>query len=138
MKQKFPVSKLKVHIIEPLSSSLANPLQKLNNASFLLVHKGVLVDLGKSPKDLNIVEGAHLFVFGALSMRIENLTIAQQSFKFYMRFRETKDDGWYIGRDRWDAAMFIPRRDVLILGAGIYEPFPQSRRDFKYGHKYVI
>ena len=27
---------------------------------------------------------------------------------------------------------------MRIFGAGIFEPFPQSRRSFKYGHKYVI
>lgn len=58
--------------------------------------------------------------------------------KFFKRFRDVRQDGWYIGRDRWDAVAFTPRRDVRIFGAGVFEPYPSGRHDFTYGHKYVI
>ena len=55
-----------------------------------------------------------------------------------MRFRDVRDDGWYIGRDRWDAIALQPRRDVKIFGNGIFEPYPQSQRHFIYGYKYIL
>jgi len=58
--------------------------------------------------------------------------------RFFKRFLDVRGDGWYIGKDRWDAVTFIPKRDVIVFGAGIFEPYPASRKDFKYGYKWVI
>lgn len=62
----------------------------------------------------------------------------RNEIRFYDRYKAIKDDGWYIGRDRWDAIIFIPNREVRIFGVGIFEPYPQSSRTFKYGYKYII
>jgi len=34
------LSHMRVHIIEPIITSLLNPMQKLNNASFIILHQG--------------------------------------------------------------------------------------------------
>ena len=101
------------------------------------MYNGQEIDIKHAPKDLCIPDKAQLFVFGSLSEKVENIA-SFSSVRWYRRFREIRGDGWYIGRDRWDAVTFIPNRDVKIFGIGIFEPYPQQRRDFKYGYKYVI
>ena len=127
----------KVHIAEPLAVSLLNPLEKLMASNFILVENGKEIDTSKSPRELGLKNNAQLMVYGSLSPKIENL-VSSSALRFFMRFRDVRNDGWYIGRDRWDGVMFIPKRDVRIFGVGIFEPYPQSRRDFKYGYKYVL
>lgn len=95
------------------------------------------MDAELAPKDLGLIDRSKIFILGTLSTNIENIGSAV-ALKFFKRFRDSRNDGWYIGRDRWDAVTFAPRRDVRICGAGIYEPYPQSSRTFKYGYKYVI
>jgi PHR domain len=132
------LSSMRVHIIEPLSVTLLNPLQKLMACDFLIIHKGKLIDPKNSPKELELEDGAELMCYGSLSSKIENLAFSSVALKFFRRFRDVRNDGWYIGRDRWDGVIFIAKRDVRIFGCGIFEPYPQSRRDFKYGYKYVL
>lgn len=117
------LSRLRIHIIEPLKSSLLNPIQKLYNAVFLFILDGKQLDIEQPPHALGLKDGAQVFVFGALSTKIENIGVVS-SLKFFKRFRDSRNDGWYIGRDRWDAVTFAPRRNVRIFGAGIYEPYP--------------
>ncbi len=93
--------------------------------------------MSKSPKDLGIKNNTQLVVFGSLANKIENIS-ASTALSWFKRFRDSRGDGWYIGRDRWDSVTFIPKRDVRIFGCGIFEPYPQSRRDFKFGYKYVL
>ena len=78
--------------------------------------------------------------FGSLSSNLGNTILSSKgsTLKFFKRFRDSRADGWYIGRDRWDAIAFQPRLDVKIFGVGIYEPYPVGNHPFKYGHKYII
>jgi hypothetical protein len=127
----------KVHIIEPLVASLLNPLEKLMASNFILVENGKELDTSKSPRELGLKHNAQLMVYGSLSNKIENITSSTQ-LRFFKRFRDVRGDGWYIGKDRWDAVTYIPKRDVRVFGVGIFEPYPQARKDFKYGYKYVL
>lgn len=51
---------------------------------------------------------------------------------------DSRSDGWYIGRDRWDAIIFQPSQNVRIYGIGIYEAHPLPARAFKLGYKYIL
>jgi len=118
-------------------ATLLNPLEKLMASNFTLVENGKEIDPSKSPRELNLQNNAKIMVYGSLSKKIEN-AISSGPLRFFKRFRDSRGDGWYIGRDRWDAVTFIPKRDVRILGVGIFEPYPAARKDFKYGYKYVL
>jgi PHR domain len=131
------ISLMKVDITEPLHSSLVNPLAKLQNAELIFIYKGKTLDVKGSPKDLNLPDKAQVMVLGVLTAQIENI-VSMRATKFFKRFRDTRNDGWYIGRDRFDAVTFTPRVDVRIFGAGVFEPYPLAVHNFTYGHKYVI
>lgn len=46
------------------------------------------------------------------------------SLKQWRRFKESRpNDSWYIGRERWDAIIFVPKKDVKIYGIGVYEKY---------------
>lgn len=84
---------------------------------------------------MGLRDKSQIMVYGSLASKISNISTVS-ALKFFKRFRDVRGDGWYIGRDRWDAVAFIPKRDVIIFGVGIFEPYPVSRRDFKFGYKY--
>ena len=42
-----------------------------------------------------------------------------------------------MGRDRWDALIFIPSKPIKVFGIGIYEKHP-SGGDFSIGYKYYV
>ena len=59
--------------------------------------------------------------------------------KWFSRFTTHKNDDWYIGEDKWDALIFIPKKDVKILGVGIFGAYgSQVQRDLTLGYKYII
>lgn len=46
--------------------------------------------------------------------------------KYFKRFRDVRNDGWYVGRDRWDAITLVPKKRVKIMGIGIFEAYPEG------------
>lgn len=77
-----------------------------------------------------------IYGFGLVKSLIEKNKMTQ--YKFWKRYLESRNDGWYIGRDRWDGIIFQPTRDIRVYGCGIYEGFPTAPRAFKFGYKFTI
>jgi hypothetical protein len=129
-----------VHIIESLAETLLNQLQKLYAADFIIVENGKELNVKKSPKDLCLKDQAQLVVFGFSTVSIKNIASKRGSLNWFCRFRDTKNDGWYIGRDRWDAVIFTVKRSIRVYGCGIFGPYNNSSGacDFKFGYKYII
>ena len=106
--------------------------------------KGKLLDLKKTAIELNLSTKEKLIAVGSLSEKILTLSFFAGPPRYFHRFYEVQNAGWIVGRrtggsnDRWDAVTFVPRRDVKIVGVGIFEDYPAQRRDFKYYHKYVL
>ena len=46
--------------------------------------------------------------------------------RYFRRFEigPDDDDDWNLSDETWDAVTFIPNRNVLIVGAGIFESCP--------------
>ena len=58
--------------------------------------------------------------------------------KFFRRFRDFRvGDSWYVGRDRWDALVFIPSKGIRVFGIGLFEVHPDGG-PFTMGYKYHI
>ena len=106
----------------------------------MLLNDGELLDVGMKPHEANLNPNTKILAVGALSSKISMAigTFAPKKFKFFRRFRDSRSDGWYIGRDRWDAVSFQPRQDIRVFGCGIFEPYPEGNHSFTYGYKYVI
>ncbi len=58
--------------------------------------------------------------------------------RFFRRFREVTKGPWKVGRGKWDTLKFIPTKDVLIVGASVFESYPSLQRDFKCGYKFEL
>jgi hypothetical protein len=101
---------------------MAENLQRLSAASSVLVYNGGALDLKKSPKDFCMASGAKVLAMAALTESQISMQVGGR-IRVFKRFRDVKNDGWYIGRDRWDAVTFIPTRNVVIRGVLIFEPY---------------
>ena len=77
-----------------------------------------------------------IYGYGIVKTQIEK--IHQTLYKFWRRYQESRSDGWYIGRDRWDGIIFQTSRNIRIFGCGIYEGYPSAPRAFKFGYKFTI
>jgi len=106
----------------------------------MLLLDGKVLDVILKPHELKLTPNSLILAVGILSSKVSPATGIRnpKSFKFFRRFYETRSDGWYIGRDRWDAISFQPRLDIRVFGCGIFEPYPEGNHSFKYGYKYQI
>ncbi|TNV82904.1 hypothetical protein FGO68_gene14978 [Halteria grandinella] len=46
--------------------------------------------------------------------------------------------GWFVTKDKWDAIVFEPKRNVLIYGIGIYQQIDRERSSFTLSYKILI
>lgn len=106
-------------------------------ANFEVIYNSKAVDCNKKPYELGLTPNTQILMIGALSSVITVFT-GPSSLKFWKRFRDTRSDGWYIGRDRWDGITFQPRSNIRVFGVGIFTPYPVGDHSFKYGYKYAI
>ena len=106
-------------------------------ANFVAIYNTKSLDSNQKPYELNLTPNSQILLIGALSPTVSIFT-GPKSFKFWKRFRDTRSDGWYIGRDRWDGIIFQPRNDIRVFGVGIFTPYPVGDHSFKYGYKYVL
>ena len=77
-------------------------------AEFIMIHEGVQVEGEGKPHEVGIKQDAEILAVGVLSAKIaaSGSGYSTKNLKFWRRFRDTRSDGWYIGRDRWDAVIF--------------------------------
>ena len=55
----------------------------------------------------------------------EALKLAEKVFKRFSNFGAGAV--WTIGKDKWDALAFIPKKDVLIIGTMMPEYYKESK-----------
>jgi len=113
---------------------IVEPLQRLFNCKYLIIWNGKELDtMSKHIHEIGFRDNDKLLLVGVPSADQESSVT-----KSYKRFRDFKvSDYWYVGRDRWDAIMFIPNKPIRVMGFGIFEVHP-SGGPFAMGYKYVI
>lgn len=120
----------------PLQKQLAAILSTLNYTDFILISDSKHLDSKMTLTQLNIKPLDLIYGFGIVKSHFEKTQ--QTLYKFWRRYQESRSDGWYIGRDRWDGIIFQTSRNIRIFGCGIYEGYPSAPRAFKFGYKYTI
>ncbi len=58
--------------------------------------------------------------------------------KSFERTVELSSTNWGIGKDKWDALIFEPKRDIRVYAIAIHGPYDNKPRDFTIGYKYII
>ena len=120
-------------IDEKLGVVLAN-LEKLYTCSGLAVLNGEPIDREKSLVEANVTEGDTIYIFGIVSSDV----VASGKISFFKRFKDFKpSDSWYVGENKWDALIFIPKKDIKIYGIGLFEKHPNGA-PMTLGYKYII
>lgn len=61
------LSKMRIHIAEPILESIVNPLHNLYNSNFIILQDGKLLDESLPPKDLNLNNNICLMALGSLT-----------------------------------------------------------------------
>lgn len=94
-------------------------------------------DHHESIADLELDESEQLLAL-AIQESASKRRRKHKDVKFFKRFRDTRlGDSWYVGRDRWDAIVFIPKEDCWVFGIGIFEMYPNGH-NFTMGYVYHI
>ncbi|TNV83833.1 hypothetical protein FGO68_gene5627 [Halteria grandinella] len=127
-------SYLRVHIEEKLQTIL-DSLEQLHQMKFLPIYDGKLLNISKTFIENYIPEKATIFFYGAIS---EVPITSNFQVRFFKRFVSLRGgDSWYVGFEKWDALKFIPNRDIVVHGTGLFERHPNGG-NFELGYKYII
>lgn len=115
-------------------STLVETFSIMNNAKLFPVCEGRALDQSKSFAEENVRDKAEVFLYGVIG----KYSPSHGKLKFFKRYRDVRaGDSWYVGRDRWDAIMIIPKKPITIYGIGIFEKHP-SGGEFQIGYKYHL
>jgi hypothetical protein len=94
------------------------PLEAMHTVKFVVIFNGQELDLNCTFAELGILDDSKLLLNG-----VPGMVVARgKQVKFFKRYREIRQgDSWYVGRDRWDAIIFKPNRNIRVYGLGVYE-----------------
>lgn len=113
---------------------MIEPLQRLFNQQYLVIWNGEEILQKQSIAESGIRDNDKILLIGVPSAAIDE----GSRIKMYKRFRDFKQaDYWYVGRDRWDAIMFIPTKRIKVVGLLLFEVHPNGG-PFTMGFKYCI
>lgn len=57
----------------------------------------------------------------------------------FVRFNKfANGKGWDVDKNKWDAIIFTPKKDVKIFGIGIFSPEDNKPHNFTLTYKWLI
>lgn len=122
----------RVNINDALSV-IVEPFARLYSQECMAIWNGEEVKLDKVIHEAGLLNDDTLLLIG-----IPSLSELSGRVRYFNRFREFRaGDYWNVGVDRWDGIAFKPKKNIKVLGVGLYETY-NSAGAFSIGWKYII